>query len=131
MPPSFADCWKNRASVPVPSAGEGAWKGLKEKTFGYPWTSPNIARSAGSSWPRSSGPGRGAVLAAGVGADGDWRGPGGYYSWVKLLAFWLLFLAWVRTADWINRDAQAMKLELLRWNPVVFGSFLGGVFLFF
>ena len=24
-----------------------------------------------------------------------------------------------------------MKLELLRWNPVVFGSFLGGVFLFF
>ena len=34
-------------------------------------------------------------------------------------------------ADWINRDGQAMKLDLLRWNPMVFGSFLGGVMLFF
>ena len=50
---------------------------------------------------------------------------------VKLLAFWLLFLAWVRSADWVNRDAQAMKLDLLRWNPLVFGPFLGGVLLFF
>ena len=69
------------------------------------------------------------LLAAGAGDD--WRGPGGYYSWVKLLAFWLLFLAWVRTADWVNRDAQAMKLDLLRWNPVVCGSFFAAVLLFF
>ena len=78
-------------------------------------------------WTASAAP----LLAADAAAEADWRGPGGYYSWFKLLVFWLVFIAWVRTADWINRDGQAMKLDLLRWNPIVFGSFLAGVLLFF
>ena len=55
---------------------------------------------------------------------GDWRRPGNYLSWFKLLVFWLTFLAWVRAADWVNRDAQDVNLDWRRWNPIVFGSFL-------
>jgi len=33
-------------------------------------------------------------------------GPGGYLSWGKLLVITLVFLIWVRTSDWINRDAM-------------------------
>jgi len=59
-----------------------------------------------------------------------WRGSGFYLSWYKLILCWLLFLAWVRTTDWVNRDTQAMKLNHLRWNPIVFGTFLVGFLLF-
>ena len=52
------------------------------------------------------------------------RGPGGYLSPVKLLLLWLLFLLWVKTTDWVNRDAQLLKLNHLLWNPIVFLSFL-------
>ena len=63
-------------------------------------------------------------------AAADWRGPGSYLSVTKILACWLLFLAWVRTTDWVNRDTQAMNLNHLRWNPIVFGSFLACGMLF-
>jgi type II secretory ATPase GspE/PulE/Tfp pilus assembly ATPase PilB-like protein len=54
-----------------------------------------------------------------------WSGPGLYLNWMKVLAFWLVFLLWVFTTDWINRDTQETKiLEYLRWNPIVFGSFM-------
>jgi len=52
------------------------------------------------------------------------RGAGGYLSWVKILLSWLVFLAWVGGTDWVSRDAQAMKLDFVRWNPIVFGTFL-------
>ena len=57
-------------------------------------------------------------------------GPGGYLSWGKLLVIGLVFLIWVRTSDWINRDAMKigaktnMTQEL--WNPIVVFSFLIG-----
>ncbi len=54
----------------------------------------------------------------------DFRGPGYYLSWVKIIACWLVFLAWVGTTDWVSRDCQEMKLDYLRWNPIVFGSFI-------
>ena len=54
----------------------------------------------------------------------DFRGPGGYLSWVKIAACWLLFLMWVFSTDWVSRDCQEVKLEYLRWNPIVFGSFM-------
>lgn len=57
-------------------------------------------------------------------SDG-WSGPGFYLNGMKLLAFWLIFLMWVGTTDWVNRDLQEMKLDYLRWNPIVFGVFLG------
>ncbi|HUT13429.1 MAG TPA: ATPase, T2SS/T4P/T4SS family [Thermoguttaceae bacterium] len=57
--------------------------------------------------------------------ESDFRGPGFYVSWVKILACWLVFLVWVYSTDWVNRDAQELKLEFLRWNPIVFGTFVG------
>ena len=54
-----------------------------------------------------------------------WSGPGGYLSLLKILGCWLVFLAWVATADWVNRDLQTHKLDYLRWNPIVFGTFMG------
>ncbi|MBN1912426.1 MAG: Flp pilus assembly complex ATPase component TadA [Pirellulales bacterium] len=53
------------------------------------------------------------------------RGDGYFFSWPKMLACWLVFLCWVRTTDWVSTDAQAMHLQYLRWNPIVFGTFIG------
>jgi hypothetical protein len=83
-----------------------------------------------------------AVLAGGAGmalaAEGDWgsvalgkdfRGSGYYLSWVKIIACWLIFLAWVHTTDWLSTDCQALKLDYLRWNPIVFGVFMAAFIL--
>ena len=85
-----------------------------------------------------------ALLALGAGdllaADSDqwpglplekgWRGPGGYLSWFKIGTCWLLFLLWVATTDWVNRDLQEhKKLNYLQWNPIVFGPFIGAFIL--
>jgi len=53
----------------------------------------------------------------------NWRGPGHYLSWIKILSCWSVFLAWVCTTDWVSRDALQMRMDYLRWNPIVFGSF--------
>ena len=54
-----------------------------------------------------------------------WRGPGFYLSWPKILVCWLLFLLWVKTTDWVNCDCQEVKvMDYLRWNPIIFGTFL-------
>ncbi|HEX3659196.1 MAG TPA: ATPase, T2SS/T4P/T4SS family [Pirellulales bacterium] len=47
-------------------------------------------------------------------------GPGLYLNLVKIAVFWLVFLAWVRTGDWVNRDAQQHKNRPTTWNQVVF-----------
>ena len=58
-------------------------------------------------------------------SSGDgWAGPGYYLNWIKLAASWLVFLFWVGTTDWLSRDAVETKMDYLRWNPVVFGTFL-------
>ncbi len=64
-------------------------------------------------------------------AGADFRGPGHYLSLVKVLLPWFVFLAWVWTTDWVSRDVQAVKLKwnYLRWNPIVFGSFMAGYLL--
>jgi type II secretory ATPase GspE/PulE/Tfp pilus assembly ATPase PilB-like protein len=63
-----------------------------------------------------------------VGAD--WRGPGGYLSWLKLASYWVVFLSWVATSDWANRDMQAHgKVDQGRWNAVIFGAFIGAFIL--
>src|SRR3990172_537178 len=43
--------------------------------------------------------------------------------WAKLLGIWLLFLIWVKSGDWINRDVQIFDLGYGTWNPVVFFPF--------
>jgi general secretion pathway protein E len=61
----------------------------------------------------------------------DWRGPGFYLSWTKILASWLLFLLWVKTTDWVNTDCLELKvMDYLRWNPIVFGAFMAAFLLF-
>jgi type II secretory ATPase GspE/PulE/Tfp pilus assembly ATPase PilB-like protein len=52
------------------------------------------------------------------------RAPGFYLSVGKILTCWLLFLAWIKTADWVNQDLQILHLRKIHlWNPVVVGSF--------
>ena len=55
----------------------------------------------------------------------DYRGPGYYLSWIKILACWTVFLAWVKTTDWVSTDCQDVKLDYHRWNAIVFGTFFG------
>lgn len=61
----------------------------------------------------------------GVDLPKKWRGPGLYLHWGKMLACWLVFLVWVRSADWASRDLQELKLNYIRWNPIVCGTFFG------
>jgi len=60
----------------------------------------------------------------------DFRGPGFYLSLWKILACWFIFLAWVYSTDWVSRDSQEMLgREYLRWNPIVFGTFIAAMLL--
>ena len=52
------------------------------------------------------------------------RGPGFYLSWFRIVLCWLVFLAWVHTADWINQDAQRLKSNFGRWNQMTVFSFM-------
>ena len=58
------------------------------------------------------------------------RGPGGYLSLVKLGLIALVFLIWVRLADWMNRDSikllRRLDMDPVIWNPINVGSFLIG-----
>lgn len=68
------------------------------------------------------------------------RGPpgpdvGGWYlSSLKLFAFWAVFLMWVRSADWVNRDLLAMAdrtgMDYQIWNALVAMPFIVGFFFF-
>ncbi len=60
---------------------------------------------------------------------GNWRGPGDYLSWIKILVCWLVFITWVRSTAWVNNDVQEEKLDWRIWNPVVVGSFLAAMLL--
>lgn len=53
------------------------------------------------------------------------RGKGFYLNWIEILASWLVFLMWVYTTDWVSTDCQNHKLQYIRWNPIIFGTFLG------
>ncbi len=76
------------------------------------------------------------TIGAGHASAGEWpaftpdpkpgsafRGPGFYLSWVKILACWSVFLLWVKSCDWVSTDCQELKLDYMRWNPIVVGSF--------
>lgn len=57
------------------------------------------------------------------------RGPGGYFSIIKLILVWLLFLVWVRTVDWLNRDCYKQDLNYGFWMPLLVFPFLGTLLL--
>lgn len=50
--------------------------------------------------------------------------------WGKLLTLWLLFLIWIKSADWVNRDTQIIGLSHAQWNPILFFPFLIGLLVF-
>ncbi len=52
------------------------------------------------------------------------RADGPFTHWFKLLSLWLLFLVWVRSADWVNRDTQIFDLGYGKWNLILFFPFL-------
>jgi type II secretory ATPase GspE/PulE/Tfp pilus assembly ATPase PilB-like protein len=59
------------------------------------------------------------------------RGPGGYFSWIKLLLIVAVYLVWIKIADRINRDALQFEEHTGQgaylWNPVVVLSFAAGL----
>jgi type II secretory ATPase GspE/PulE/Tfp pilus assembly ATPase PilB-like protein len=44
-------------------------------------------------------------------------------NWLKLLAIWLLFVIWIKSTDWVNRDSQIFDLGYGKWNPINFFPF--------
>ena len=60
-------------------------------------------------------------------------GPGGYFSWWKLLLIAAVFIFWVRMADWVNRDSmkigERMSMQPEFWNPMIAFPFLAGFIL--
>jgi len=59
----------------------------------------------------------------------DFRGPGEYLSLAKVLACWVLFAVWVYSTDWVSSDSRELELNYIRWNPIVFGVFVGAFIL--
>jgi len=55
------------------------------------------------------------------------RGPGFYFSLVKLLLVVVVYLCWLRTCWWVEQDAAALKMPRSTWNPVMLGSGLAGL----
>lgn len=63
-------------------------------------------------------------------ADQGWSGPGFYFSLLKILAFVIVFLCWVKIGDWINQDVQRLELDHNLWNGSYFFSFVAAFILF-
>lgn len=63
-------------------------------------------------------------------AHSVWRSPRPFFAWPKLLVLLLLFLMWVKSADWVNRDSQIYELGYGKWNPIQFFPFLAALLLF-
>jgi general secretion pathway protein E len=59
----------------------------------------------------------------------NFRGPGLYFSLVKLGITLALYFGWVSTADWVNRDAPESRMSSDTWNAVLLGSGLLGLIL--
>ena len=49
------------------------------------------------------------------------RGPGSYLAWEKLLLVTVVFLAWVKAADWVNRDSQYVGQDT-KMPPEIWGA---------
>jgi len=60
----------------------------------------------------------------------DFRGDGHYFSWLKLSVVWLLFLGWVKTTDWVNQDSQGLRIRFKLWIPIIAGTFVAALALF-
>jgi general secretion pathway protein E len=55
--------------------------------------------------------------------EGDFpRGPGFYFNSIKIVLLVLVYLAWVRTCWWVDRDTAELGLPTDTWNPLLFGA---------
>jgi type II secretory ATPase GspE/PulE/Tfp pilus assembly ATPase PilB-like protein len=50
------------------------------------------------------------------------RGPGLYFSLLKLLPLLVIYFFWVRICWWADFDARKLKLPHEMWNPILFGA---------
>ena len=51
---------------------------------------------------------------------------------MKLLGLVLVFLMWVRAADWVNQDSQTYHLGWYKWNHIIYAPFaIAAIALFF
>ena len=57
------------------------------------------------------------------------RGGGFYFSPFKLAAVVLLFLCWIATTDWVNKDCLRLGLDCDAWNSGTLFSFLAAFLL--
>jgi type II secretory ATPase GspE/PulE/Tfp pilus assembly ATPase PilB-like protein len=57
------------------------------------------------------------------------RGHGFYLSLSKFLLVWILFLLWVKSADWASQDCLRLDMTYMIWNGVIFGPFLAAFLL--
>jgi general secretion pathway protein E len=68
------------------------------------------------------------LAAAGLWAElATFRGPGFYFSLLKLVLTLGVYLSWVSTADWVNRDAPESLMSNEKWNVILLGSGLVGL----
>jgi type II secretory ATPase GspE/PulE/Tfp pilus assembly ATPase PilB-like protein len=51
-------------------------------------------------------------------------------AWWKLLLVWLVFVIWVKSGDWINRDTQIFDTGYGVWNPGIFFPFFAAILFF-
>lgn len=59
------------------------------------------------------------------------RGGGWYLSLFRIIVCWLMFLLWVKTLDWMNRDGQLNNQNYRRWNLISLASFVAAFGLLF
>jgi type II secretory ATPase GspE/PulE/Tfp pilus assembly ATPase PilB-like protein len=79
------------------------------------------------------------ICADGLMAQGDWprielnqvgrphdidRGPGGYFSLIKVGLLLAIYWLWVTTSDWVNRDCQTLRLSYGVWNSAIYYPFI-------
>ncbi len=55
------------------------------------------------------------------------RGPGFYLGVPGFLAVVAVYLVWIRTCWWVDRDARLLKLPVTLWNSIVLGCGFGGL----
>jgi type II secretory ATPase GspE/PulE/Tfp pilus assembly ATPase PilB-like protein len=58
------------------------------------------------------------------------RYPSPTISLVKLLPLFLVYVIWVKSADWVNRDTQVFNFGYGKWNPILFFPFVAVILLF-
>ncbi len=54
------------------------------------------------------------------------RGPGGYFSIIKVALILVVFWVWVKTTDWASVDCQTLALDHTKWMPILVFPFLIG-----